>query len=71
MIAPNPVTFGLAIASGSVYAGAEVVEHWGDIKTGTAKATKWVDHTAGTVGHDIAHGAKSAASKLNPTHWHF
>ncbi|MFJ2953272.1 PE-PGRS family protein [Streptomyces sp. NPDC087270] len=71
LIAPNPVTFGLTIATGSVYAGAEVVQHWGDIKKGTSTATHWVDKTTSNVTHDIASGAKSAAKKLNPTHWHF
>lgn len=35
-IAPNPVTGALVIASGVVWAGAEVVDHWDDI-------TAWVD----------------------------
>lgn len=71
LIAPNPVTFGLTIATGSVYVGAEVVQHWGDIKKGTSKATHWVDKTTSNVTHGIASGAKSAAKNLNPTHWHF
>lgn len=32
LIAPNPVTGGLAVASGVVWAGAEVVDHWDDIE---------------------------------------
>ncbi|BBB00102.1 hypothetical protein RVR_7004 [Actinacidiphila reveromycinica] len=71
LIAPTPVTFGLTIATGSVYVGAEVVQHWGDIKKGTSKATHWVDTTTSNVTHDIASSTTSVAKKLNPTHWHF
>jgi hypothetical protein len=70
-IAPTPVTFGLTIATGTVYVGAEAVEHWDDIKKGTSTATHWVGSTTGNVTHDIASGTKSVAKKLNPTHWHF
>ena len=31
LVAPNPVTAGLAIGTGLVWAGAEVVDHWDDI----------------------------------------
>ncbi|MET7936466.1 hypothetical protein [Streptomyces sp. NPDC005322] len=34
MVAPNPVTIGLAVGTGLVYGGAKVVEHWKDIKEG-------------------------------------
>ncbi|MEV6009862.1 PE-PGRS family protein [Streptomyces sp. NPDC051976] len=61
MIAPNPVSFGFVIATGTIYGTAEVVQHWGDIP----KAAHWVDHTAS----DIAGEAKSVAKKLNPFDW--
>ena len=59
----------MLFVTGSIYGGAEIVQHWGDISKGASKATHWVDHTASDVGHDIAHGAKSAAKKLNPFNW--
>jgi len=61
MIAPNPVSFGFVVATGSVYGSAEIVQHWGDIP----KATHWVDHAAS----DVADGAKAVAMKLNPFKW--
>lgn len=38
MIAPNPLTIGATVATGAVYVGAKVVEHWDDIKEGAKKA---------------------------------
>jgi hypothetical protein len=65
MIAPNPVSFGFVIVTGSIYGGAEIAQHWGDV----SKATRWVDHAASDVGDSIADGAKSVANKLNPFNW--
>uniref|UniRef100_A0AAU2V417 PE-PGRS family protein n=1 Tax=Streptomyces sp. NBC_00003 TaxID=2903608 RepID=A0AAU2V417_9ACTN len=69
MIAPNPVTIGLAVGTGLVYGGAKVVEHWDDIKKGAGKAANWVGNKASKAGHEIASGAKSVAKHLNPTSW--
>ncbi|MDQ0930245.1 PE-PGRS family protein [Streptomyces turgidiscabies] len=63
MIAPNPVTIGLAVGFGAVYAGAKVVEHWDDIKKGAGEATKWVGDKAKDLGKSIA------KSKANPMNW--
>lgn len=38
LIAPNPVTGALAVGSGLVWAGAEVVDHWDEISEGASKA---------------------------------
>lgn len=54
-IAPNPVTGALVIASGIVWAGAEVVDHWDDI-------TDWVDDSweaAGDLSSDVWQGAQN------------
>ncbi|MCX4549023.1 PE-PGRS family protein [Streptomyces sp. NBC_01387] len=69
MIAPNPVTIGLAVGTGIIYGGAKIVEHWDDIKKGAGKAADWVGDKASKVGSGIAHGAKSLAKKANPMHW--
>ncbi|MER7968060.1 MULTISPECIES: PE-PGRS family protein [unclassified Streptomyces] len=63
MIAPNPVTIGLAVGFGAVYAGAKVVEHWDDIKKGAGKAADWVGDKAKDLGKSIA------KSKANPMNW--
>ncbi|WP_442810108.1 PE-PGRS family protein [Streptomyces sp. NBC_01197] len=69
MIAPNPITIGLAVGTGLIYGGAKVVEHWDDIKKGAGKAADWVGSKASKVGSGIAHGAKSLAKKANPANW--
>ncbi|MFE4858963.1 PE-PGRS family protein [Streptomyces sp. NPDC056670] len=69
MIAPNPVTIGLAVGTGLVYGGAKVVEHWDDIKDGAGKAANWVGDKASKAGHELASGAKSVAKHLNPSNW--
>ncbi|MER5598514.1 PE-PGRS family protein [Streptomyces sp. NPDC002265] len=62
-VAPNPFTIGAVVVTGGVYAGAKVVEHWDDIRTGARRATKWVDGKAGDLGKSIAR------SKANPMNW--
>ncbi len=66
MVAPNPVTIGLAVGTGIVYGGLKVVEHWDDITEGADKAADWVGDKASDIGNDIADGAKSLGSALNP-----
>ncbi len=65
MVAPNPVTIGLAVGTGLIYGGAKVVEHWDDIKDGGKKAAHWVGDKAS----GLASGAKNLAKKANPMHW--
>ncbi|MEV8568671.1 PE-PGRS family protein [Streptomyces sp. NPDC051322] len=69
MIAPNPVTIGLAVGFGVVYGGAKIVQHWGDIKKGAGKAADWVGDKASKIGDGIADGAKSLAKHANPMSW--
>ncbi|WP_328537318.1 PE-PGRS family protein [Streptomyces sp. NBC_00344] len=69
MIAPNPVTIGLAIGFGVVYGGAKIVEHWDDITKGAGKAADWVGDKASDIGDGIADGAKSLAKHANPMSW--
>lgn len=66
MVAPNPVTIGLAVGTGIVYGGLKVVEHWDDITEGADKAAEWVGDKASDIGNDIADGAKKLGSALNP-----
>ncbi|MFE4420220.1 PE-PGRS family protein [Streptomyces sp. NPDC056817] len=63
MIAPNPITIGLAVGTGAIYAGAKVVEHWDDIKEGAGKAADWVGNKTKDLGKSIA------KSKVNPMNW--
>lgn len=63
MVAPNPVTIGLAVGTGLIYGGAKVVQHWDDIKKGAGEATKWVGDKAKDLGKSIA------KSKANPMNW--
>ncbi|MFE5397354.1 PE-PGRS family protein [Streptomyces sp. NPDC056568] len=69
MVAPNPVTIGLAVGTGLVYGGAKVVEHWDDIKEGTGKAVDWTGDRLSDAGRGIAGGAKSVAKAANPMNW--
>ncbi|MFB7332675.1 PE-PGRS family protein [Streptomyces adustus] len=63
MIAPNPITIGLAVGTGLIYGGAKVVEHWDDITKGAGKAADWVGNKASDLGKSIA------KSKANPMNW--
>ncbi|MFD5909601.1 PE-PGRS family protein [Streptomyces massasporeus] len=63
MVAPNPVTIGLAVGTGLIYGGAKVVQHWDDIKDGAGKAAGWVGDKAKDLGKSIA------KSKANPMNW--
>ncbi|MGW7818689.1 PE-PGRS family protein [Streptomyces puniciscabiei] len=63
MVAPNPVTIGLAVGTGIVYGGAKIVQHWDDIKKGAGQATKWVGDKMSGLGKSIA------KSKANPMNW--
>lgn len=63
MVAPNPITIGLAVGTGLIYGGAKVVEHWDDIKKGAGEAANWVGNKASDLGKSIA------KSKANPMNW--
>ncbi|WP_447038064.1 PE-PGRS family protein [Streptomyces sp. DSM 118878] len=69
MVAPNPVTVGLAVGTGLVYGGAKVVEHWPEIKKGGRAAANWAGDKAKQAGEGLANGAKSLAKKANPANW--
>ncbi|MER7840145.1 hypothetical protein ABTY98_30700 [Streptomyces sp. NPDC096040] len=69
MVAPNPVTVGLAIGTGLVYGGAKVVEHWDDIKAGAGKAAEWAGDKATKVGEGLTKDARAVAKAANPMNW--
>ncbi|MBB5934683.1 PE-PGRS family protein [Streptomyces zagrosensis] len=69
MVAPNPVTIGLALGTGLVYGGAKVVEHWDDIKGGASTAASWTGNKAKEFGSGAVNKAKSVGKKLNPKKW--
>lgn len=66
MIAPNPVTIGLAVGTGIAYAGTLVWDNWDSISKGAEEATEWVSDKADKVGDAISDGAKAVGSALNP-----
>ncbi|MFE0672605.1 PE-PGRS family protein [Streptomyces sp. NPDC058867] len=63
VVAPNPVTIGLAVGTGLVYGGAKVVEHWDDIEKGAGEAVDWVGDKTKDLGKGLAE------SKANPMNW--
>ncbi|WP_240136183.1 hypothetical protein [Streptomyces sp. MUM 178J] len=66
MVAPNPVTVGLAVGTGVAYAGALVWENREEIGEAWDKTTDWAGDTASDIGSGIASGAKKVGSFLNP-----
>ncbi|MGV9842880.1 hypothetical protein ACWDUB_12330 [Streptomyces fungicidicus] len=66
MIAPNPVTLGLAVGTGLAYAGTLVWDNWDGISKGAEKAADWVGDKAEKAGEAISDGAKKLGSALNP-----
>ncbi|GAA1903704.1 hypothetical protein GCM10009716_12090 [Streptomyces sodiiphilus] len=62
MVAPNPVTIGLAVGTGIVYGGLKIAENWDSVKETTGKAVDGIKNVAG----GVADGAKKLAGKLNP-----
>ncbi|WP_299537896.1 hypothetical protein [uncultured Streptomyces sp.] len=65
-VAPNPVTAGLAIGTGVVYAGCLIWDNHEAIGEGIDKAGDWIGDKASDVGDGIADGAKKLGSALNP-----
>ena len=53
MIAPNPVTLGLAVGTGLAYAGTLVWDNWDGISKGAEKAADWVGDKAEKAGEAI------------------
>ncbi|NGO45772.1 hypothetical protein [Streptomyces ureilyticus] len=66
MVAPNPVTVGLAVGTGLAYAGTLVWDNWEDISKGAEEAADWVGDKADQAGEAISDGAKQLGSALNP-----
>ncbi|MCI3226764.1 hypothetical protein [Streptomyces sp. NP-1717] len=65
-VAPNPVTAGLAIGTGVLYAGALVWDNHEAIGKGLDTAGDWVGDKASDIGDGIADGAKKLGGALNP-----
>ncbi|MFF8568796.1 hypothetical protein ACF06N_28055 [Streptomyces albidoflavus] len=66
MVAPNPVTIGLAVGTGVAYAGTLVWDNWDDISKGAEKAKDWVGDKAEKAGKALSDGASKLGSALNP-----
>ncbi|KJK36489.1 mucin [Streptomyces variegatus] len=66
MVAPNPVTVGLAVGTGLAYAGTLVWDNWDSISDGAEEAADWVGDKADKAGEAISDGAKALGSALNP-----
>ncbi|MGX1709109.1 hypothetical protein ACWIFI_07245 [Streptomyces albidoflavus] len=66
MAAPTPLTIGLAVGTGVVYAGTLVWDNWDDISKGAEKAKDWVGDKANKAGKALADGASKLGSALNP-----
>ncbi|MYS95001.1 MULTISPECIES: hypothetical protein [Streptomyces] len=66
MVAPNPVTVGLAVGTGLAYAGTLVWDNWDSISKGAEEAADWVGDKADKAGEAISDGAKKLGSALNP-----
>ncbi|WP_424862009.1 hypothetical protein [Streptomyces sp. MMS24-I29] len=66
MVAPNPVTVGLAVGTGVVYAGALVWENRENIADAWNTSTDWVGDKAEDLGKGIASGARRVGKFLNP-----
>ncbi|WP_236241833.1 hypothetical protein [Streptomyces sp. CC228A] len=66
MVAPNPVTVGLAVGTGVIYAGALAWENRENIADAWDASTDWVGDKAEDLGKDIASGASKVGKFLNP-----
>ncbi|MFI8292100.1 hypothetical protein ACIGBL_23470 [Streptomyces sp. NPDC085614] len=65
-VAPNPVTLGLAVGTGVVYAGALIWDNHEAIGKGLEEAGDRIGDTASDVGSGIADGARKLGGALNP-----
>jgi hypothetical protein len=66
MIAPNPVTIGLAVGTGLAYAGTLIWDNSDKIEAAAEEAADWVGDKAEKAGAAISDGAKKLGSALNP-----
>lgn len=66
MIAPNPVTLGLAVGTGVAYAGTLIWDNSDKIAAAAEDAADWVGDKAEKAGEAISDGAKKLGSALNP-----
>ncbi|MEU1216222.1 hypothetical protein ABZ424_28225 [Streptomyces sp. NPDC005790] len=65
-VAPTPITAGVAVGTGLVYAGCLIWDNHEAIGDGIEKAGDWVGDKASDIGDGIADGAKKLGSALNP-----
>jgi len=65
-VAPNPVTAGLAVGTGVVYAGCLIWDNHEAIGDGIDKAGDWMGDKASDIKDGIAGEAKKLGSALNP-----
>ncbi len=54
LVAPNPITAGLAVGTGLVWAGAEVVDHWDEISDTASDAWDGATDVASDVGDTVS-----------------
>jgi hypothetical protein len=66
MVAPSPVTVGLAVGTGLAYAGTLIWDNADKISQGAEEAADWVGDKAEKAGEAISDGAKKLGSALNP-----
>ncbi|WP_244229879.1 hypothetical protein [Kitasatospora albolonga] len=66
MVAPNPVTVGLAVGTGVIYAGALAWENRENIADAWNTSTEWVGDKAEDIGEGIVSGASKVGKFLNP-----
>ncbi|WP_028046084.1 hypothetical protein [Cellulomonas sp. URHE0023] len=70
LIAPNPVTLGLVVISGTVWVGAKVVEHWDDIEDAAGVAADWAADRAEDADKWVGDRVDDIKkSDLNPMNW--
>ncbi len=67
MVAPNPVTVGLAVGTGVICAGALAWENRENIADAWDASTDWVGDKAEDLGNGIASGASRWASFSTPS----
>ncbi|MFH8500277.1 hypothetical protein [Streptomyces coeruleorubidus] len=66
MVAPTPLTVGLAVGTGVAYAGTLLWDNGDKIVEGAKEAADWVGDKAEKAGEAISDGAKKLGSALNP-----
>jgi hypothetical protein len=62
MVAPNPVTIGLAVGTGVIYGGLKIAEHWEEV-------TEWTSEAVESVGDAVDSAVdkgKEILGSLNP-----